>query len=163
MSMKQQFIDTYNRETDTTLRVLRAFPEAHADLRPHKMCQTARELAWLFVMEQGMGATAATTGFDWANPAAPPSAPASLAEIIKAFDEGRAKLVSLLNQKDDALSGSVTFPVAPKTMGNMSLGQFLWFLLHDQIHHRGQFSIYLRMADGKVPSIYGPTADEPWM
>ena len=37
-----------------------------------------------------------------------------------------------------------------------------WFLLHDQIHHRGQFSIDLRMADGKVPSIYGPTADEPW-
>jgi hypothetical protein len=25
-----------------------------------------------------------------------------------------------------------------------------------------QFSIYLRMADGKVPSIYGPSADEPW-
>jgi hypothetical protein len=27
----------------------------------------------------------------------------------------------------------------------------------------GQFSICLRVADGKVPSIYGPTADEPWM
>lgn len=39
----------------------------------------------------------------------------------------------------------------------------LWFLLFDEIHHRGQFSIYLRMADGKVPSIYGPSADEPWM
>ena len=39
---------------------------------------------------------------------------------------------------------------------------FLWMILCDQIHHRGQFSIYLRMADGKVPSIYGPTADEPW-
>jgi DinB family len=41
--------------------------------------------------------------------------------------------------------------------------QLVWFLVHDQIHHRGQFSIYLRMADAKVPSIYGPTADEPWM
>jgi uncharacterized damage-inducible protein DinB len=30
-------------------------------------------------------------------------------------------------------------------------------------HHRGQLSVYLRLADGKVPSIYGPTADEPWM
>ena len=30
------------------------------------------------------------------------------------------------------------------------------------VHHRGQFSVYLRMADGKVPSIYGPSADEPW-
>jgi uncharacterized damage-inducible protein DinB len=36
-------------------------------------------------------------------------------------------------------------------------------MLMDSVHHRGQFSVYLRMADGKVPSIYGPTADEPWM
>jgi len=36
-------------------------------------------------------------------------------------------------------------------------------ILCDQIHHRGRFSIYLHMADGKVPSIYGPTADEPWV
>jgi uncharacterized damage-inducible protein DinB len=30
-------------------------------------------------------------------------------------------------------------------------------------HHRGQFSVYLRMVGAKVPSIYGPTADETWM
>ena len=39
----------------------------------------------------------------------------------------------------------------------------LWGILMDSIHHRGQFSVYLRMAGGKVPSIYGPSADEPWM
>src|SRR5829696_2466211 len=33
--------------------------------------------------------------------------------------------------------------------------------LLDQIHHRGQFSVYLRIVDAKVPSIYGPTADDP--
>jgi uncharacterized damage-inducible protein DinB len=48
-------------------------------------------------------------------------------------------------------------------MGEMTRMEWLWFLLHDEIHHRGQFSVYLRMADAKVPSIYGPTADEPWM
>jgi len=35
-------------------------------------------------------------------------------------------------------------------------------MLDDQIHHRGQLSVYVRMAGGKVPSIYGPSADEPW-
>ena len=30
------------------------------------------------------------------------------------------------------------------------------------IHHRGQLSVYLRLLDVPVPSIYGPTADEPW-
>jgi uncharacterized damage-inducible protein DinB len=65
--------------------------------------------------------------------------------------------------RDEQFSETVKFPVAPKTIGDVPKGQFLWMLLCDQIHHRGQFSIYLRMAGGKVPSIYGPTADEPWM
>jgi uncharacterized damage-inducible protein DinB len=30
------------------------------------------------------------------------------------------------------------------------------------IHHRGQLSVYLRLNDVPVPSIYGPTADERW-
>ena len=38
----------------------------------------------------------------------------------------------------------------------------LWFMLTDSIHHRGQLSVYVRMAGGRVPSIYGPSADEPW-
>ena len=48
-------------------------------------------------------------------------------------------------------------------MADVPKMQFLWMLLSDQIHHRGQLSVYLRMADAKVPSIYGPSLDEPWM
>ena len=55
------------------------------------------------------------------------------------------------------------FFVGPKQLGDYTRLEFCWFLLHDEIHHRGQFSIYLRMAGAKVPSIYGPSADEPWM
>ena len=35
-----------------------------------------------------------------------------------------------------------------------------WGFLLDQIHHRGQLSTYLRPMGAKVPSIYGPSADE---
>jgi uncharacterized damage-inducible protein DinB len=38
-----------------------------------------------------------------------------------------------------------------------------WLAVMDAVHHRGQMSVYIRLAGGKVPSIYGPTADEPWM
>jgi uncharacterized damage-inducible protein DinB len=44
----------------------------------------------------------------------------------------------------------------------MSLGDALWLELLDHIHHRGQSSVYLRVAGAKVPSIYGPTADVQW-
>jgi uncharacterized damage-inducible protein DinB len=47
-------------------------------------------------------------------------------------------------------------------MGDVRRQDFLWMMLNDMIHHRGQFSVYLRMAGGKVPSIYGPSKDEPW-
>jgi uncharacterized damage-inducible protein DinB len=160
---KQQFIDAYNQESATTLKVLRAYPAEKSELRPHPLCKSARELAWIFVGEQGMCRSALTTGFDWSKPSMPPPVPESLAQIITIFDTGRQALVDLVRQRDDALTGSVKFPVAPKTIGDVPLAQFLWMTLCDQIHHRGQLSIYLRMADGKVPSIYGPTHDEPWM
>ena len=54
-------------------------------------------------------------------------------------------------------------PSGPGTMGVLKVIDFLWFMLLDSIHHRGQLSVYIRPAGGKVPSIYGPTADEPWM
>ena len=43
-----------------------------------------------------------------------------------------------------------------------TLGDMLFGFLFDAIHHRGQLSIYVRlMAGGRVPSIYGPSADDP--
>ena len=162
-SPKQQFIDSYKREHATTMRVLSAYPADQSELRPHAMCKTARELAWIFVAEQGMCHTALTTGFDWSKPPAFHPAPGQLSEILAAFEQGRDRLTALVSSRDDNLSGTVKFPTAPKTIGEVPIDQFLWMTLCDQIHHRGQFSIYLRMAGGKVPSIYGPTADEPWM
>lgn len=54
------------------------------------------------------------------------------------------------------------FFVGPKTMGDVPRLDFARFLVNEQIHHRGQFSVYLRMTGAKVPSIYGPSQDEPW-
>jgi uncharacterized damage-inducible protein DinB len=43
--------------------------------------------------------------------------------------------------------------------GNFRADEFLLMMLFDQIHHRGQLSVYIRMAGG-MPSIYGPSADD---
>ena len=37
------------------------------------------------------------------------------------------------------------------------------FVLNHMIHHRGQLSVFMRLLDVPVPSIYGPSADEPDM
>lgn len=161
---KQQFLDAYGKEHATTMRVLRAFPASKHNLQPHPKCKSAAELAWMFVMEQGMAEKALTTGFDFTKPPSMPPAPDSMEAIIGALDAGHSRIVDLVKaQSETQLTETVKFPVAPKTIGDVPRIQLLWFMLCDQIHHRGQFSIYLRMADGKVPSIYGPSADEPWM
>jgi uncharacterized damage-inducible protein DinB len=159
----QQFLDVHSRETQTTLRVLRAYPKEKTDLRPHPRSKTARELAWMFVVEQMLSEKALTTGLDWSQAPSLPAVPASLDEIIEAFRNKQQRVADMVRDlPDEKLSGTVQFFTGPQSLGDVPMMQFLWMLLSDQIHHRGQFSIYLRMADGKVPSIYGPTADEPW-
>jgi uncharacterized damage-inducible protein DinB len=41
-----------------------------------------------------------------------------------------------------------------------SVGAFVWGFLFDLIHHRGQLTTYLRPMGGKVPGVYGPSADD---
>jgi uncharacterized damage-inducible protein DinB len=159
----QAFLYTYEKEHPITVRLLNAYPADKLDLRPHPKCKTARELAWMFVMEQGATETALTKGFDFTKPFPAPAAPQTMAEIVQAFDAGHKRVAEIVKgMTDEQLSQTSKFMVAPKTVGDVPKISLAWLFLCDQIHHRGQFSIYLRMADAKVPSIYGPTADEPW-
>jgi len=91
-------------------------------------------------------------------------APDTFPEVIATFEKTSKAFMERIKRTPDAdLNKTVKFFVAPKQMGDLRKMDVLWFMLMDCVHHRGQFSVYLRMADGKVPSIYGPSGDEPWM
>jgi uncharacterized damage-inducible protein DinB len=93
-----------------------------------------------------------------------PPAPDSWSDLLGALEKSTADFRQLVaSTSEEDLEKKVRFMTGPKQIGEVTRMEWLWFLLHDEIHHRGQFSVYLRMADGRVPSIYGPTADEPWM
>lgn len=162
---RDQYLRTLESEGATTLRLIRAFPDSHLELKPAEKSSSARQLMWTFVMEQSLGLKAITEGFDWSKPPQSWPEPAdSVAGIAAAFDDRRAAFAAKLKElPESALAGSVSFFTAPRTLGDVPLMSFLWMLLHDQIHHRGQLSVYLRLAGARVPSVYGPTADEPWM
>jgi len=164
MSALQRFLETYDHEHETTMRVLRAFPPDQLDLRPHPRSNSAKALAWTFVLERYLGRRVWNDEFaKGLTPGNPPKTPDTWPELLEALDKAHGEFRDLVaSATDEQLREKVHFFTAPKTMGEISRMDWLWFLLHDQIHHRGQFSVYLRMAGGKVPSIYGPTADEPW-
>ncbi len=161
-TMKQQYLDALDREFATTLKVLKAYPAEHSELRPHERARTARELAYMFAVEPGLAMLVLRNELKM--PMDLPPVPATMPEVIGAFEQGATRLRELVEQtpEEELANTSVRFFVAPKTMGDIPKMQFLWFIMHDMIHHRGQFSVYLRMSGGKVPSIYGPSADEPW-
>ena len=163
-SAKQQFKDAFEREHERTLRVLRAYPDEHTDFRPHERSRTAREVAWpLALGQERLMVKALTTGFDWSKPpGTPPAAPARMSELTAAVEAAHARVLEALDAADEArLSSTVQFFAGPKKMADIPVGEFLWFLLHDHIHHRGQLTVYLRIV-GKVPAVYGPSGDEPW-
>jgi uncharacterized damage-inducible protein DinB len=91
----------------------------------------------------------------------PRPAPA-LRESIAAFEKNAAELQSRLAAMDDAAwERKVKLIADGKVMWETTLGDMLFGFLFDAIHHRGQLSSYLRPMGGKVPSIYGPSADDP--
>lgn len=160
---KQHFLDTLDIEHATTMRVLNAFPEDQLDLRPHGKCKNARELAWVFVQERGLADMVMTRRFPEGMEGEMPAPPDSWAELLDSVEQAHASFrARVAATPEDEMNETVKFFTAPKTVSDVPLIDFLWLMLHDEIHHRGQFSIYLRMADGRVPSIYGPSADEPW-
>jgi len=161
MTEKEQFLGALEKELPTTMRVLKAYPAAKGDLKPHAKCKSARELAWMFVTEQKASEQALDGGIEFGKM---PKAPTTLPEVIAAYEKSSKAFVDRIKRTPDAeLNQTVKFFVTPKQMGDVRKMDLLWFMLMDQVHHRGQFTVYLRMADGKVPSIYGPSADEPWM
>jgi uncharacterized damage-inducible protein DinB len=162
MSERDQFIQVWEREFQTTLKIFKAYPSAKAELQPHSKCPNAKDLAWKMVGEEKVFVDGAITGnFDFASMG---KTPATMQEVISSYEKGHMEHLAKVKKMTDAdFSKMVKFFVAPKTMGDIRSADALWTMMMDTIHHRGQFSVYLRMADAKVPSIYGPSADEPWM
>jgi uncharacterized damage-inducible protein DinB len=162
MSEKQKFQEAWDRESALTLKLLKAYPQDKMELKPHPSCRSAKELAWTFVFEGVGGAQAVQGEMKFPPPGLPPI-PATWQGMIGEVERALKLMGDKVKKVDDAqLNTTVKFMTGPKQVSDMRRLDVLWFMLNDQIHHRGQLSVYLRVAGGKVPSIYGPSKDEPW-
>ncbi len=162
MNPKQQFADVFARENATTHRVIHSMPASKSEFRPYPSAVTARELAAIFPRGQWAIAQALTGQWQW--PPQKPAVPDSYAGVLTTFDATARDVTEALAAAPDArLQEKIPFITGPKQVGDIPVLDLMWFMLMDSIHHRGQFSVYLRAAGEKVPSIYGPTADERWM
>ena len=161
MSALQQFANAFEQETATTLKLLKAYPEAASELKPTAVLRNARELAFIFATE--LSVVTAVLRDEFRLPPELPAVPAKWSDVVAAFENTVAALRAQLAQStDEDMFATTPFFTGPKQTGEVPKVQVAWLMLCDQIHHRGQFSVYMRMAGATVPSIYGPSADEPW-
>ena len=159
MTTQGFFLACRQSEAPAFLRVLKALPKDKLDYRPDAHSRSAAELAWLLACVERAGAEMVDAGeVDWKET---PS-PASLDELVAAYERHRAELDRRLDElSDEAWQRKGKFRVGGDVVMEPPLGEFLWFLLFDSIHHRGQLSTYIRPMGGKVPSIYGPLVNDP--
>ncbi len=158
---KRHYLDLYTKEFPITLKVLKAYPSKKEDFKPHDRSGSAIKLVHTFIMQNAVVADAIRGELKM--PPNLPPAPATVTEGVASYERGAKALIEAVRAAPESrFFERVDFFTGPGQMGKIPVRELLWMMLLDSIHHRGQLSVYIRMAGGKVPSIYGPSADEPW-
>jgi len=157
---REFFAECLKAEGPKFVRVLKAIPADKADYKPHERCSSAGAIAWLLASELRDACEIADTGkVEFAMPPAPP-----VAKSIEAYEKNLNDLQTAVAKMNDAAwDRKADFLVEGKSVWSAPTGDMLFGFLFDAIHHRGQLSSYLRPMGAKVPSIYGPSADDPGM
>ena len=81
--------------------------------------------------------------------------------MVEAHPLDAEELKTRLSAVDDAKwKAPGDFRMGGQSVWSGSTQELCWGYLFDMIHHRGQLTAYIRPMGGKVPSVYGPSADD---
>jgi uncharacterized damage-inducible protein DinB len=165
MAIAQVLLPEFDRETASTRQLLEIVPAADANWRPHPKSTPLGELAahiavipgWgRYVLERpeldlGSSENASVAALTFT----------TVKELLERFDRNVRETRTALAAASDSEIG-MTFALKNKGHTIFALPRaavLRSFVLSHMIHHRGQLSVYLRLRDVPLPSIYGPTAD----
>ena len=142
MKLAESILMELDREAQTTKGVLDRIPDGKLAWRPHPKSFSLGQLA-LHIASVPAGVTAIAMQDTAEVPNFTQPEAKSRQEVLDTFSKSLESAKGNLNKMDDA-----------------RLAATLNFAFSHAIHHRGQLSVYLRMLDIPVPSIYGPSADD---
>ena len=162
MNLGQILAQELQYEAQSTRKMLERVPDQF-DWQPHDKSMTLGRLAThVAEIPQWTRATVTADELDFAKTDYKPVTLNNAAELVETFDKAIADSVELLQNASDAdlmrpwqlRNGEKVLLEMPKAAVLRSM------VLSHLIHHRGQLSVYLRLKDVPLPSVYGPTADE---
>lgn len=152
----------FDQEMSTTRRVLERVPSDKAEWRPHPKSFPIGHLAQLLSWMPGwITRTIREPRLDLAR--AGGYSMEKTETLLEMFDKNvreAREALSTVTEADLAESWSLTR--GDQVLMTMPRGDVVRQTISHLSHHRGQMTVYLRLLDIPVPSIYGPTADEGW-
>ena len=163
MKISDSLLPEFDHEVSTTRKLLERVPEDKWDWTPHEKSMKMGRLA-CHVAEITYFATAAakSDSMDFAKGEYKSVEAANRQQLLAAFDkqaaDARAAIATL---SDEELMKPWSLMMDGKALMSMpKIGVLRTVMMNHLIHHRGQLSVYLRLTNTPVPSIYGPSADE---
>ena len=169
MSIADSLLPEFDQEMASTRKALERVPSEKGAWKPHPKSFPLGHLAQLVArMPEWLVFTLKQTELDLNPPAGENKYPGYSLEttetLLRTFDDNVKRARAAIA---DASDDDLTVPWSLKSGGNvlvtMPRSAMLRQTINHLIHHRGQLTVYLRLVDVPVPSIYGPTADEnPW-
>lgn len=164
MTIAESLLPEFDREMGLTRRVLERVPDGQFGWKPHEKSMTLGRLAeHLAELPQWAYITITQSGIDMSTRRpADYRSPATQGEVLALFDRNvREARAALAGRTDAELAAPWTLRNQEKEIFTApKIAVLRGFALNHLIHHRGQMSVYLRLQNVPVPSIYGPSADE---
>ena len=157
MTLRDFYLKRARVEFPVFLKVLKALPK-DLSYKPHDRSPSAGQIVWIMTSELKALIDVIDTGKSEWEDVKPPG----LNEMIGMYENWSTELLDKVAKLDDASQErNAQFLYKGTVVMERPTVEFLWDFMFDAIHHRGQLSAYLRPMGSKVPSIYGPSADEP--
>jgi uncharacterized damage-inducible protein DinB len=157
------FVAELEYEAAATRKLLERLPAAKLSWRPHPKSMTLGQLAQHVATTPSIPKNLlGGDSFDASTVDFAPAQPTTVAEVRKTFEDSMASACATLSawtEKD--MQAKWRLVAGPKELMAAPKGALVRSLvLNHMVHHRGQLTVYLRLLDVPLPSVYGPSADE---
>jgi uncharacterized damage-inducible protein DinB len=162
MAIADRLLPEFEQEMTVTRRVIERVPDDTPDWKPHPKSFSLAHLAQLVSWMPGwIAQTLTETSLDLTKGGG--YSVEKTETLLAMFDENvRAARAAIKKSKDEDYDVKWSLRMGDKVLFTQPRGDVVRQHISHLSHHRGQLTVYLRMLDVPVPSIYGPTADEPW-
>ena len=155
-------LDEFDQEMATTRRLIERVPGEKGEWKPHEKSFSLGHLTQLVatmpgwitqILEEPRLDLSAGPGYSYH----------STAKLLATFDRAVTGARDALESTPEAeLAKPWSLTMGEQVLFTSPKGATVRNTLSHLVHHRGQLTVYLRLLDIPVPSVYGPTADEGW-